>query len=106
MSEDDSIMKVEAEAALYGRDRELAALDRLIAEVGGGGGRVLLVDGPAGIGKTGLLGVVGERARSVGWRVLRARADELESAYSYGVVRQWLESEWARAGDERSDAAA
>ena len=64
----------------------------------------MLVQGPAGIGKTRLLAETRERARAIGLDVLTARGGELESGYGFGVVRQLLESSVARAGrDEHSD---
>ena len=56
---------------LLERDRELAALDRLIADAGDGRGRVALIEGPAGIGKSRLLAEARTRAR--GMTVLSAR---------------------------------
>ena len=38
--------------ALLERERELAALDRLVDDARGGPRRVALIEGPAGIGKT------------------------------------------------------
>ena len=47
---------------LLERDRELAALDRLIADAEDGRGRVALIEGPAGIGKSRLLAEARTRA--------------------------------------------
>src|SRR3954462_2328781 len=77
-------------ADLLEREREVA----LIAEVLGSGaaasGRGLLVEGPAGIGKTRLL----EAARAVAddeLLVASARGGEFERDLAYGVVRQLFE---------------
>ena len=48
---------------LLERDRELAALDRLIGDAEDGRGRVALIEGPAGIGKSRLLAEARARAR-------------------------------------------
>lgn len=53
-----------------------------------GRGRVLLVEGPAGIGKTGLLREVRERIAVAGMRVLSASGAEPERSLAFGVVRQ------------------
>jgi tetratricopeptide (TPR) repeat protein len=76
--------------ALLEREDELAALERLIA-LAPSGGRLALVEGPPGIGKTRLLAEGRQRAREAGLEVLSARAIELEQELSYGVVRQLFE---------------
>lgn len=53
-----------------------------------GDGATVLIEGPAGIGKTALLGALGERAAAEGFTVLRARGSEMEQEFGYGVVRQ------------------
>lgn len=81
---------------LLERARELVELAGVIEGAGAGDGRLAVVEGPAGIGKTALVELAGERARARGQRVLMARAGQLESSCSYGVVLQWLEREWRR----------
>ena len=89
--------------ALLERAEELAAVDAAIAAAAGGGGRVVVVEGPPGIGKTSVLAEGRARAAASGFRVLQARGSELETAYSFGVVRQLLEAAVAHANaDERS----
>jgi DNA-binding CsgD family transcriptional regulator len=78
---------------LVERDRECAAIDRALARAGTGDGALQLFEGPAGIGKTALLGEAGARADREGLRVLTARGGELETGFPYGVVRQLLEPE-------------
>lgn len=51
-------------------------------------GGTLLIEGPAGVGKTALLRELEERAASTGYRVLRARGSEMERDFGYGLVRQ------------------
>jgi DNA-binding NarL/FixJ family response regulator len=98
--------------SLFERDRELAALDRLIEEAAGGHGRLALVEGPAGIGKTRLLAEARARAAKDGrMTVLHARCSELEREFSFGAVRQLFESAGASApaaqpSSAREDAAA
>ena len=52
-------------------------------------GAVVLIEGPAGIGKSRLLAAARERAR--GMTVLTARCSELEREFSFGAVRQLFE---------------
>src|SRR3954447_5692867 len=80
------------------RAAELAALDVCLTESAGGRGRAIIVDGPAGIGKSRLLTEATLTAGRRGFRVLRARGSELESAFAFRVVRQLLEPLVARAG--------
>ena len=77
--------------ALLERERELAELEALLAEARAGTGRLLLVEGVAGLGKTRLLRETRRRADGSGMRVLAARATELERDFPFGVVRQLFE---------------
>ena len=54
-------------------------------------GAMILVEGPAGIGKTRVLAAADELAAERRLRVLRARAAELERGFPLGVVRQLFE---------------
>ncbi|HTT94351.1 MAG TPA: AAA family ATPase, partial [Solirubrobacterales bacterium] len=54
----------------------------------GGDGGTLLIEGPAGVGKTALLGELAERAGGDGYRVLRAAGSEMERGFGFGLVRQ------------------
>jgi DNA-binding CsgD family transcriptional regulator len=73
------------------RADELARVDALITAAHAGRGGVLLITGPAGIGKTVLLEAARERAGQAGMRVLAGRGGELESGFSFGVARQLFE---------------
>ncbi len=77
--------------ALLERDVELAELDGLIDGAAAGRARVALVEGPAGIGKTRLLGLARTAAKAAGLQVLTARGGELEREFAFGVVRQLFE---------------
>jgi DNA-binding CsgD family transcriptional regulator len=76
---------------LWEREDELARVDALITAARAGHGGVLLITGPAGIGKTVLLESARERAARAGMRVLAGRGGELESGFSFGVARQLFE---------------
>ena len=80
------------------RGRELERIGVALADAVGGVGGVLLVEGPAGIGKTTLAMVAGDQAPSRGMRVLRAVGRELERDFSYGVVRQLFDPVLRAAG--------
>jgi DNA-binding CsgD family transcriptional regulator len=84
---------------LLERERELEELRRALADARQGRGRVVLVEGVAGLGKTSLLRSALEAAREDGFTCLRARASELERAFAYGCVRQLLEPAVARDAD-------
>lgn len=76
---------------LVDRADELARIDAVLAAARAGTGATLLIEGPAGIGKTSLLVHAGERASAAGMRVLDARASELERELAMGVVRQGID---------------
>lgn len=59
---------------LVGRAAELAELDRSLGDARAGHGRVVLLAGPAGIGKTSLVDELTVRAGAAGVPVLRGRA--------------------------------
>jgi AAA ATPase domain len=86
------------------REGELARVDALLTSARAGHGGVLLITGPAGIGKTVLLGAARERASRSGMRVLAGRGGELESGFSFGVARQLFEPLLAGAGPAEREA--
>src|SRR6266536_1848214 len=76
--------------SLLERDTELTAVTSLIATTLGGG-RLLAIEGPPGIGKTALIAEAKALAQEAGLQVLGGRGSELERSFSYGVVRQLFE---------------
>src|SRR4051794_41733018 len=89
---------------LLEREDQLTRLGEALAAAHQGEGRVVLVEGPAGMGKTALLLELKARAEAAGMRVLRARGAELEQEFGYGIVRQLLEPPLAAASpEERAD---
>jgi DNA-binding CsgD family transcriptional regulator len=76
------------------RERELAAVEALLERRG----RMLLLEGRSGIGKTSLVEAACARADELGHQVVRARGSELESGFAFGVVRQLFERRLAGAG--------
>jgi len=87
----------ESSAMLLERAGELAQLDEAIAATAAGAPRVMLIEGPAGIGKTALLATARRRAARAGLRVLAARGGELERELSLGIERQLFEPLLVRA---------
>src|SRR5918997_956800 len=84
---------------LLERDEQLRRVAAAIETVGAGSGSVLVVRGPAGIGKSSLLRVAAEHARGCGLEVLTARGEDLERALGHGVTRQLLDQPLARLGE-------
>jgi DNA-binding CsgD family transcriptional regulator len=58
----------------------------------------ILIEGPAGIGKSALIAEVREIGAGAGLRTAVARGSELEAEFSFGVVRQLFEPLLHRAG--------
>ena len=75
---------------LLERDATLHAIDELLEGASAGGGRALLIEGHAGMGKTRLYEAALDAARTRGMRVLRAAGAELESDIAFGVAAQLL----------------
>jgi len=98
-------MKVAAAAEpLLERNAELARIESALADARTGHGRFVVVEGPAGIGKTALLAAARTAAAEGGMRVLRSRATEMEINFAFGVVRQLFEPPLAEASEpERVD---
>lgn len=83
---------------LLERDGELSVLEQLVGGAAASGGRVILLEAPAGIGKTRLLDEVRNRAGALGFRILASSGGELEHDFAFGVVRQLLEPAVTGAG--------
>jgi predicted ATPase len=64
---------------------------RMMADAANGIGGVVVLEGPAGIGKTALVRLAGELAAGSGLQTLRATGSELEAGFPFGVSRQLLE---------------
>ena len=93
-----------ATGQLIERSEELARIESALGEARTGHGTFLVIEGPAGIGKSALLGAARTVAADGGMRVLRARGTELERDSAFGVVRQLFEPPLAEASElERTD---
>ena len=75
--------------------RELAAAFKAAER---GHGRLLLVEGAAGSGKSALAAAAIERGTGIGLRTLRARGGEFEREFAFGAIRQLFEPVVASAG--------
>ena len=73
------------------REAQVAALEALAGAARSGGGRFVVIEGSAGIGKTRLLAEARAIAGSAEMRVLAARGGEFEGEFAYGIVRQLFE---------------
>ena len=90
--------------ALLERSDELARIESALADARTGRGRFVVVEGPAGIGKTALLTEARTAAAESGMRVLRSRATKMETNFAFGVVRQLFEPPLVEASElERAD---
>jgi DNA-binding CsgD family transcriptional regulator len=76
---------------LFERDVELATLRSLLDAARAGEGRLAVVEGSAGIGKSRLLAETRAMARAGAMRVLAARGGEFEAEFAFGLVRQLFE---------------
>lgn len=77
---------------LLERDAELERAGEAIDHACAGAGEVLVVEGPAGIGKTAFAKAVQEVACGNGMACLLARGDDLYRDFPYGIVRQLFEA--------------
>src|SRR6516164_4756848 len=76
---------------LLEREGELGVVGELATQAAGGDGRVGLIEGPPGIGKTRLVAAARQLAAEAGMRCLSARGSPMERAFPFGVVRQLFE---------------
>ncbi|MFC8069818.1 AAA family ATPase [Streptomyces sp. NPDC057293] len=73
---------------LVGRTAAIGTLDEVLAECFAGVSRTVLIEGPAGCGKSVLVDTVVERAAAAGATVLCAVASPAEQDVPLGVIRQ------------------
>jgi DNA-binding CsgD family transcriptional regulator/predicted negative regulator of RcsB-dependent stress response len=84
---------------LWERDSEVTALGAAFDAAASGIGRLVLVEGPAGIGKSRLLAVARSLATERQLPVLAARGLELEREVPFGLARQLFVPSLLRASD-------
>jgi DNA-binding CsgD family transcriptional regulator/tetratricopeptide (TPR) repeat protein len=78
-------------AALLEREREVESVREALRAASRHVGGTLVIEGPAGIGKSRLLDEARARAAGLGVRVFNARATELEQGFPFGIVRELFE---------------
>jgi len=77
---------------LLERDPEVQIIEAALDAAAAGDGRLVLVEAPAGLGKSTLLAAARARADELGFEVLAARGRELEREFPFGVARQLFEA--------------
>ncbi len=85
---------------LLERDTQLAELTAAVAAAAGGAGRLVVVEGTAGSGKSALLAAAARGAGRAGVRVLTARGSEIERGFAFGGIRQLFEALLRGAADD------
>src|SRR5881392_2612511 len=95
--------RVAAPPLMLEREAELAAVEAMLGVAQSGDGRLVVVEGSAGIGKTRLLAEAGALAVAAEFEVLTARGGELEGEFAFGIVRQLFEAALAGADPELRD---
>ena len=80
---------------LLERTTELTAIDRAIRVARAGGGRQLLISGPAGSGRTVLLEWARARAAAQGLAVFSATGESHEQEFPFAIARRLLEAHTA-----------
>src|SRR5207249_10186234 len=85
---------------LLDREAALAVMEAMLGAAKSGDGRLVVVGGSAGIGKTRLLAEARALAVAAEFEVLTARGGELEGQFAFGIVRQLFEAALAGANPE------
>ncbi len=90
---------------LLERAGDLSVITAAARAAQAGDGRVVVLAGRAGIGKSSLLAAGQRAARAAGFTVLTARASDLEREFAFGVARQLFERAgtpewWAGAAEQ------
>ncbi|MDX6677053.1 MAG: hypothetical protein QOE31_1105 [Solirubrobacteraceae bacterium] len=79
------------QAELLDREHELALIESALASAAAGAGGLVLVHGPAGIGRTRLVDSAVALARERNFETFVTRCGELEREYRFAVTRDLLE---------------
>jgi DNA-binding CsgD family transcriptional regulator len=88
---------------LVERETERGVIEQQLRDAREGSGSVVVLEGPAGHGKSRLLHLAADLARQQGLQVLGASGTELERHFPFGVAIQLFEPWWLAADeDERA----
>jgi predicted ATPase len=88
---------------LLEREAEFDAIGAVVGAAVAGSGKVLAIEGEAGVGKTSLLAEGRRLAAMAGAEILSARSGDLEREFPFAVVRQLLGPQLRQASaDERA----
>jgi DNA-binding CsgD family transcriptional regulator len=93
----------ESVAKLLERDAESLELRRALGEAQHERGQLVLIEAPAGLGKSSLLWATAVQAAEAGFLCMRTRASELEHDFAYGCIRRLLEPVVARSNKDERD---
>lgn len=88
---------------LVERDWELTSLEHGLDAALAGAGGTIFIEGPAGAGKSNLLGAAGDMARDRGIRVLGATANQVERGFAFGIANQLFEPLWMASTTEQRE---
>src|SRR4051812_31972467 len=95
----NELTRINAPLPLLEREAELAVLEAMLGAAQSGDGRLVVVEGSAGIGKSRLLSEARALAAAE-FEVLTARGGELEGEFAFGIVRQLFEAPLAVAAPD------
>ncbi len=101
-----SAVQQEPSDGLLEREQDRTRLRAVAEAAREGTGAVVLLRGPAGIGKSRLIEEAAGLCAGTGVKALRARGGEMERDFPYGVVRQLLEREVRARGGAALEGAA
>src|SRR5215218_3431709 len=103
MSQETTVAAAGQAGALLERERELCEVQVLLDVARSHHGGVLVLEAPAGMGKTRLLQRSCELASDRSMATLRAVGSELERDVPFGIVLQLLEARLARASPKERE---
>jgi len=99
-----SVRSAVGDQGIVERDGELARIEAAVASATSGSGSVVVVEGPAGIGKSRLLAEARDCAAGGGMRVLAARGGAFERDLAFGAARLLFERELASLPEDEVEA--
>ena len=98
-----SVVTLGRDTPLIERSDELVRIETALQLARRGQGSFVVIQGPAGMGKTALLAGARASAEANDMRVLRGRGAELEREFAFGVVRQLFEPALAGVSAEEQE---